>query len=100
MAYAIICDAHKGGKLGIEILALVDRAKTKSLWWTSDDTSLILNYLSLDAANFACNRLRLNNPRVVDFIQARDEIRSQADHITELMIQVDDEMGWDAHKNY
>ena len=38
MAYAILCDARKGSSLGVEKIALVDRKKTKSQWWTSDQS--------------------------------------------------------------
>lgn len=81
MSYAILCDARKGQRLGIETLALVDRSLSKSIWWTSDRVDLILNYRKLDAANFAVKRLKMNRARVVSYDFAERVIRGQAESI-------------------
>jgi len=49
--FAIICEARKGHRQGIEFLALVDRSKTTKRWWTSDDSSLILQINDVAAAD-------------------------------------------------
>jgi len=75
--YGIICRA-KTGK-GITRLALVDRTKTRRLWWTSDDPAIALCYERKNAAEFACGRLKKNSPRVVTFDEACQMLRYQAD---------------------
>lgn len=80
MTYAIIKRAYKGRRLGISTLALVDRAKSKKLWWTSDNPHIILDYKSKDAALFAAGRLRFGEVKVVHFSDAvaliLDQIKS------------------------
>lgn len=99
MGYAIVCDARKGESLGIGTLALVDRAKTKKLWWTSDDPFLILHYQKMDAALFAAKRLTRNNAHVVSYSDAVNAIAEQAKEISHQEAMMDSEMGWDAHKD-
>lgn len=104
--FAIIQDARLGSTLGVKVLALVDRQITKSTWWTSDNPSIILQYQSRSAAQFAAARLKRNNARVIPAHQALYLISSQAravsvaqaerDHEYALSIMED---GWDGHKN-
>jgi len=98
MGYAIVCDARKRYDLGIEVLALVDRAKTKKTWWTSDNANLILHYRKESAAQFTCRRLRKNNARVVPYGEAIGMIEEQAQDIERAENMDTDEQGWDAHK--
>ena len=98
MGFAIICDARKGGSLGITTLALVDRSKTKRLWWTTDDSNIILNYRKKSAAEFAVSRLRRNNARIVSFNEAVSIIQDQESTIEYHDIMSGCELGWDAHK--
>lgn len=100
--YAIICDARMGDSLGINTLALVDRKKSKKLWWTSDNVTLILGYKKRDAAVWASKRLKRNNARVVDYNAAMQIIASQnleinhtLDHQAGMAAMED---GWDGHK--
>lgn len=67
MSYAIICDARKGHELGIDTLALVDRAKSKRTWWTSDSSNLIMKFIKKSAAEYSIRKLRRNNARVVSY---------------------------------
>lgn len=96
--YAIICDARKGGNLGIETLALVDRGKTKKFWWTSDNPGLILGYRKKPAAEFALSRLKKNNPRIIPLEEAKAIISFQKKAIIDNRAHLEDEREWDAHK--
>lgn len=99
MTYAIICDARKGHNLGIDILALVDRAKSRRYWWTSDNPHIMINYRSKRAAQFACKRLRRNNARIVDYSFAVKCVAAQNKNISEYEDYIDDyDQSWDAHK--
>lgn len=75
--FAVIQDAREGAGLGIHTLALVDRAKTKATWWTSDDVAIILKYRNESAAVYASGRLKQNNARVVDYEYAANLIAGQ-----------------------
>jgi hypothetical protein len=104
--YAIICDARKGRNLGINTLALVDRGKTKKLWWTSDNPDLILGFHKKSAAEFALSRLKMNNPRIASLNEAKTEIASQRKAINEAMdcleedtAHMENELGWEGHKS-
>lgn len=104
MSYAIICDARAGK--GISILALVDRGKSKRLWWTSDDDAIAICYRDKCAADFACRRLKRNRPRVVAFKEAAATLRRQADDRMAMERQWEHEAGmeameagWGGHKN-
>jgi len=97
--YAIICDARNGRSLGVKFLALVDRSKTKTLWWTSDDPWLAIRYRSKKAASYACKRLRMNNPRVVDFDEMAAALQEQGICIVDALAAADMETGWDGHKH-
>ena len=97
MTYAIICDARKGFSKGIEYLALVDRAKTKSLWRTSDDASIVMQFRKKEAAEFSLKRLKMNNPKVVIYKEAVDIVNQQEEATSD--IECAEELGWDAHKH-
>ena len=97
--YAIICNARNGQHLGITNLALVDRKLTKESWWTSDDSTLILNYEKKTAAEFACRRLKRNNPRVVLFKEACDIIEEQNREISNHEANIACEEGTFGYKN-
>jgi len=100
MTYAIVCDARRGHNLGIDILMLVDRSRCKSLWWTSDDPRIAINYRDLNAAQFACKRLRRNRARVVMFDDAARVLRRQARDIFAVEVErLADDPSWDSHKS-
>lgn len=99
MGYAILCDARAGEGLGIHTLALVDRSRSRRLWWTSDDWSIAINYRSRSAAEFAARRLHHNNARVVPFEAAMSMLREQAKEITHIEAMNACEVGWDGHKD-
>jgi hypothetical protein len=96
--YAIICDARKGHQLDIDVLALVDRKRCKSSWWTSDDFGLIMRFKKKSAALFSCKRLRKNNARVVDYKDAKRYISEQCLDILHNEGINCDGGGWDGHK--
>lgn len=96
--FAVICDARAGESLGVQTLALVDRSKSRSLWWTSDDPALAINYQREAAAKFAARRLKHNAARVVPFEQAEQLLREQSRQITYEYAMADSERGWDDHK--
>ena len=97
--FAIICDARAGQDKGIEVLALVDRKKSKNIWWTSDDASIILGYVKESAAISACNNINFNSPRVVPLKVAVQFIKEQESEIMNNAALDDAEAGWDGHKN-
>lgn len=97
--YAIICDAKKGKSLGMEILALTDRSKTKDTWWTSDNESLIMAFNKRSAAEYFCKQLRYNNAEVVSYNSAIKYIRDQSNEIMHREALASCEMGWDEHKD-
>ncbi len=102
--YGIICDARTGK--GVKILALVDRGKSKRLWWTSDDAAIAIRYNDRRAADFACSRLKRNNPRVVAWAKVEGKLNYQA-MVRESLEEewayeagsAAMEAGWDGHKN-
>ena len=98
MRYSIICDAQTGELFGIEKLALVDRDKSRDIWWTSDNPDLILSYRKKSSAEFACRRLHYNNPTVVSFKEAQEIIKEQREYIKDQEYLDNSELGWDAHK--
>lgn len=107
--FGIICDARKGK--GISTLALVDRARSKRLWWTSDDANIAICYESKSAAEFAAGRLKKNNARVVPFVRVQQTLNDQRsrrqdlegwwieDNVTRDRLNEGEGLGWDAHKN-
>jgi len=99
MSYAVICDARTGKGAGISVLALVDRGKSRSMWWTSDDPRIVLNFHSLEAARATSRRLYYNRTRVVPYEDAINAIEEQANEIAHHEACADAEAGWDGHKN-
>ena len=106
--YAIICDARTGQDLGVEKLALVDRAKTKKFWWTSDCLDLIKTWDNQDEARAATKSLRQNKPIVVSYEEAKTIIQRQASNIRSNRQSLYEaarhgnmgaDLGWDAHKS-
>ena len=102
--FGIVCNARTGK--GIRKLALVDRSKSKRLWWTSDDPTIAIEYRSKNAAEFACSRLKHNRPSVVPFSELQRILEKQSSTrrriesewcIEEGRIAM--EAGWDGHKN-
>jgi len=77
-------------------LALVDRSKTTKRWWTSDDSSLILQINDVAAADRIAFSYKYNSPEVVSFEEAERLIDLQADMLAEEEAQAD--LSWDAHK--
>lgn len=98
--FAIICEARAGHSLGITTLALVDRGKSRSRWWTSDNPSLAICYRKESAARFAARRLRRNSVRVIPFAYAATILREQSTEIMHHDAMADCERGWDDHKDY
>ena len=97
--FAVICNARRGRELGIEVLALVDRKKSRSRWWTSDNPSIAICYPSRAAAQFAARRLRKNSPRVVSFEIASRQLTAQADKaLRDDEDRLLDDSSWDSHK--
>ena len=99
MGYAIICDARSGKRYGIDTLALVDRSKTKKRWWTSDCPELIMKFRKKSAADYSAKRMRKNNARVVAFDEAYEIITTQDETIGIHEANMENEAGWDGHKN-
>ena len=102
--FGIICNARVGK--GIRFLALVDRGKSKRLWWTSDDAAIAIRYNDKRAAEFACSRLKRNNPRVVNWRRVEAMLNDQADIRERLENEwlheaacAEMEDGWDGHRN-
>jgi len=103
--FGIVCNARKGHGLGIRYLALVDRKRSKRLWWTSDNANIALCYRKRNAAEFAASRLNKNSARVVSFTHVQKILREQAESIagvendSQIFLHEDDP-SWDAHKTY
>lgn len=96
MGYAIICKARKGKKLGVRFLALVDRDKTKQMWWISDNPSLIIQFHKEETAIRTCSRLKLNKPRVVSYQDAVSIISRQSDTICDTLNETMHEAAMDS----
>lgn len=97
--YAIMSIARKGQDLDIEYLALVDRRKTKKLWWTSDNTDLIMSFQRRSAAEEVLSNLKYNNPHIVRSAVAHAIIEDQCKRIIHHQASMDNEAGWEGHKN-
>lgn len=63
--WTVVCDARHGSGLGVGHVVLVDQKKENTLWWTSDDPTVIMAYQHKPMAERACARFHHNNPRVV-----------------------------------
>ena len=85
--YAILCDARHGSNLDIDTLAFVDRTRSTSQWWTSDDPGLVLKFRTEHAAQRVCSRFKHNNPRVVDFNEAYQAIAEQQQPILRAAVE-------------
>ncbi len=104
--YGIVCDSRKGRAIGIRELALVDRARSTRLWWTSDNANIAICYEKKSAAEFAAGRLKKNNARVVPFVRVQEMLRQQYDRIAASernqreaeTRDYGEGPGWDAHK--
>jgi hypothetical protein len=107
--YAIICKARSGKDKGVRILALVDRKKTRRLWWTSDNIAHIQTFDTLHEAETRAGRLTQNSVRVLPYEKVCNKIRAQNQRILaaqESRDRIQDdrdcldavELGWDAHK--
>lgn len=104
--YGIICDARKSGGMPVSTLALVDRARSTRLWWTSDNANIAICYEKRSAADFAVSRLKKNRARVVPFVRVQQILSDQADRIRDRERQRfheaclrDADQSWDAHKD-
>lgn len=107
--YGIIQDARKGK--GISTLALVDRQRSKRLWWTSDNANIAICYEKKSAAEFAAKRLRRNRARVVPFARVQQILNDQRakrqvlergwdrDNLRRELDREGEGLGWDAHKD-
>lgn len=100
MSYAILCNARSGRDLGIKVLALVDRRKSRKHWWTSDSIDLMLTFPTETAANKVLRNFKHNNARVVSYRNAAMAITGQRESIdaTENNPHVNMDRGWDTHK--
>jgi len=98
MKYAIVCDARKGKDLGITHLALVDRSRFRQFWWTSDGIDFIKTFNNKEEAQKVCNKYKYNNPRVVDYKEVVELLKSQNEEIIHNEALVSVEAGWDGHK--
>lgn len=98
--FAIVCDARCGESLGVHSLALVDRSKCRSMWWTSDEPEIAIRYARQSAARFAARRLKRNNARVVPFDEAVSILTDQARGIDHASAMSDAEQGWESHKEW
>lgn len=107
--FGIIQDARKGK--GIKSLALVDRARCRTQWWTTDDPNIALCYEKKSAAEFAARRLKRNSARVVPFVRVQQILNEQRARRWQLESEWDQdnahrqalhesESGWDGHKAY
>ena len=107
--YAIICDARSGRNIGVTRLALIDRRKTRRMWWTSDNKSLVQSFSDKSEAQAKADQLSQNNARVVPYAkavsmmeeqaikirQAEQDLARQKDHDANME---DPDLSWDAHK--
>ena len=105
--YGIIQDARKGVGLGVEVLALVDRSRSRRFWWTSDNANIAICYEKKSAADFAAGRLKRNGARVVRFFEVQRLLSEQVNRMNsieanaahEAIIAEGEGPGWDAHKD-
>lgn len=70
MPYVILQDSRKNqGKF----LVMVDKNKSKDKWWTSIMENALV-FTSKKTADDTCQKLKFNNPRVVPFDTAKNEV--------------------------
>lgn len=55
-------------------LALIDRSKSKDKWWTSELKNALV-FESKEQAQLQCEKYKYNNPRVVPFDKANNEVK-------------------------
>ena len=87
--WSIVCNASKGGRLGITHMVMVDKTEyPDSDWWTTDDPGIIMHFRNEGAARRNCSRLAERQPRVVRYDVAFDLIRFQQEqtHMAALTI--------------
>lgn len=101
MSWAIICNARKGGSLGVSVLAMSVRRNK----WTSDSSSMIRPFSTEQEASLVAQQLKFNSPRVVTYANACNLINRQNDSIMDAENERDHEYaldssedGWDGHK--
>jgi len=63
MSYIILAKSRE--KKG-EMVALADRIKCKEHWWTENINKAMV-FISKDAAQHQCSKLKFNNPKVWDY---------------------------------
>jgi hypothetical protein len=95
MKYLIICDSRY--RKHSDIVFMVDRAKRKDTFWSTDINDALF-YTSKEAALLKAKSLKLNNPRIIDSdtaLSIHEEIQKSIEH-EEAMEAC--EIGWDGHK--
>lgn len=102
MGWGILRKARKGQSLGIKVIAMVDRSKCRSQWWTSNEPDLIMDFHYQAAAEKRASGIP--NARVADIDHVRQRIREQAEAIEEAEWEREDfdlldDPSWDAHKS-
>lgn len=70
MNYIILQDSRKNNGMN---LALIDRSKSKSKWWTSVLENALI-FTSKKQAQIQCEKYKFNNPRVVPFDIAKKQV--------------------------
>ena len=70
MSYLILQDRRKNKGMN---LALIDRSKSQSKWWTSVLDNALVFTSKIQAQN-QCEKYKFNNPRVVPFDVAKKEV--------------------------
>lgn len=88
-SWSILCIARKGQEMGIELLAMTDKAKHPKDNWTSDNAELVIKFYSKETVERVCSRLEHNHPQVVDYWEAIDVVRRQRQNIKDFRIQND-----------
>lgn len=72
--------------MGIELLAMTDKAKHPKDNWTSDNAELVVKFYSRDAVEKVHSRLEYNTPEIVDYWEAIEVVRRQAQNIKDFRI--------------
>lgn len=103
--YSIICEARKGHDAGITYLALIDRRRIRTRFWTSDEAAFLRVFATKEQAEARLRSLKYNRARVVrqdealSILQHQRNARYQSEN--EKMHDAaasDMELGWDGHK--
>lgn len=77
--FAIICDARKARDTGVEILALVDRERCRTMWWTPGNLSAVEVFDSSEDAHRRLRALTRNRARVRPLDEVKRLISQQAE---------------------